>query len=283
MARLLVYTATFGEGPRPETVASVAAQEFDGELVHEISYHNPFPGLRNMANVVAQYQRARQMALDDGYDALLTVEHDMELPAGMVQALWDTPGDVVYGLYMLRHGTNVISLWRHEGPKNLGMSMSFYPAEFRRYRQAGYGPVSGVGWGCTLIRRNVLSAIQVRELPGDAGDIPFAQDCLRAGYKILGRFDRACRHYHEGVWLEVGMDHAASTHRVLALADVTVSVNGQPRPLKQGHYYSLPAELAGDLTRAGYVRVTLPEPDPAPAVVEQATDVRAMTRTRRRA
>lgn len=257
MPSLLVYTPTYADLLRPETVASVAAQRFDGELVHEISRHNPYPGERNMRNVTAQYQRARQMALDGGYDGLLTVEHDMVLPPDAAQKLWETQADVVYAAYMLRHGTNVLNLWRWTaGARNLGMSLSLYPAELRALRRKGVGRVSGVGFGCTLIRRETLSKIPFRQDPnGNAPDIPFALDCLQRGIVALGRFDVACGHIHEGVVLDA-YQHGGIVARAYALQNVTVNLNGESVRLTQGRYYTLPLPVAGELARAGYVRLT---------------------------
>ena len=199
--RLFVFTPTFGPGPRPETVASVAAQIVSGEIRHEVSWHNPFPtGPRDYRNILAQYQRGREMALDGGYDGLVTVEHDMRLPETAIQRLWDTPAPVVYATYLLRH-EQVLNqrLWT-DSPR-LGRSLSSYPAELRRLRKAGFARVGGIGFGCTLIRREVLLALPFRDDYRCACDIPFAVDCIRSGYLAMGRLDTICDHYHEGVWL----------------------------------------------------------------------------------
>lgn len=44
--------------------------------------------------------------------------------------------------------------------------------------------------------------------------------------------------------------------RVYVLQSVTANVNGQSVPLKVGRYYTLPPDVAKDLARAGYVRIT---------------------------
>jgi len=40
--------------------------------------------------------------LDQGFDALLTIEHDMVIPPDALLKLLDTKADVVYGLYVFR-------------------------------------------------------------------------------------------------------------------------------------------------------------------------------------
>lgn len=259
MARILIYTATFGPGPMAETIASVQSQVFDGTVDYEISYHNPYPGDRNMKNVVAQYQRARQMTLDGGYDAVLTVEHDMQIPSSALQTMWDMNESVVYAPYMLRHKTNVISLWRYENKKNLGSSLTFYPDELRRYRRAGRGPVSGVGWGCTLIKSSVLQNVTIHDADNGAGDIPFSHDVLRMGIIPIGAFSVECLHYHEGEWLEPYANGGGNAVRVYCNQTINANIDGESKRLVQGSYYTIPKTVAGDLQRAGYITVTLGE------------------------
>lgn len=286
MARLLVFTPTFGDGPMPETIESVAMQRFNGELVHEVSYYNPFPGERNLRNVTAQYQRARQMMMDGGFGALVCVEHDMALLPNCIarmlelSAAHDAP--VVYSPYMLRHGTNVLSTWQKNGQKNLGMSLSLYPKELALYRRRGWGEISGVGFGCTLIRAETLRAVGIRQ-PADnhAPDIPFATDCLRGGIRQIGAFDVPSRHYHAGQWLEA-YDMSGEKSRVLALANVTVNADGATLPLKKGSYYTLPRAVAAEQARAGYVKLTLTEGEYETAAVEPIAEKGVMTTGRKK-
>lgn len=262
MTRLLVFTPTFGEGPRAETIAAVTAQQFNGELVHEISWHNPYPTAgRDMRNVLAQYQRARQMVMNGEYDGLLMVEHDMDIPPNAAQVMWDTPAPVVYAPYLLRHGSNVLSLWQWTGGKNLGMSLSLYPSELAELRKGNVGPVCGVGFGCTLVRRDVVAKVPFRGPDDQAPDLPFALDCIRKGIKPLGRFDIECGHFHAGNWLwPWSQPEGSIVQRIYMLQNVTVSVDGESKPLKRGRYYSLPAHLRQDLIRAGYA-TQLDEPE----------------------
>src|SRR4030095_12526491 len=201
---LLIFTPTYEDGLRPETVASIVAQQTHHWLTWEIGRCNPYPG-RDMRNVLAQYSYARDLCLKEPYDALLTVEHDMVLPSHAVQALCDTPAPVVYGTYLLRHGQPVLNAWQYIGQNGLGMSLDRYPAELNKYQQMGVGRVSGVGFGCTLIRRQVLEQVPFRAdgSSGHAPDLPFALDCVRLGITQLARFDVKCGHIHEGEILDV--------------------------------------------------------------------------------
>lgn len=270
----------------PETVVSIAMQQFEGELLHEVSYHNPFPGERNLRNVTAQYQRARQMTLDGGFDGLVCVEHDMSLLPNCVARMWEhgwnQGASVVYSPYMLRHGTNVLSTWQKNGKKNLGMSLSLYPKELALYRRQGWGEISGVGFGCTMIRAETLRAVGIRQ-PADnhAPDIPFATDCLRGGIKQIGAFDVPSRHYHAGKWLEA-YDMTGEKARVLALVDVTINADGVTMPLKKGSYYTLPRAVATEQARAGYIKLTLGENEYETAAIEPTREKGVMTTGRKR-
>jgi hypothetical protein len=252
---VLIFTPTYDDLLQDRTAESVEAQEFDGEYDWIVNDDNPYPD-RDMRNVCHQFQMGRQMALDGGYDAMLCVEHDMILPPGCLQALWDTPAPVVYAIYMLRHGTRVVNLFQKNGSNNLGMSLSLYPAELRAARAAGVCEVSGAGFGCTLMRREVLERIPFR-MSDHPPDLPFSSDCLRAGIKQMGRLDVACGHidiesgYTLDPWKGFGM-----IARVLALQTMTVSADGSSLAIKKDRYYSMSTESAIDLMRAGYVRIT---------------------------
>lgn len=252
---ILVFTPTIGDGPRPEMMQSVSQQTFT-DYVHEVSWHNPFPGEKKK-NVVAQYQRAQQMCLDGGYDALLTFESDMTMEPDAIQKLYDTDALVVFGVCVLRHGIPTLNAWQFINNKNLGMSLSLYPKEVRKARARGWCEVSGVGWGCTLIRREVLERLTIHaNSEEDAGDLTFATDCLRAGIKMIARFDVPCGHYHEDGTLLMPFKNGGIVNRVLARTTFNALIDGQSMPMKEGRYYSIPVPDAVSLQRAGYVNIT---------------------------
>jgi hypothetical protein len=286
---ILVFTPTIDDQLRPETGASIAAQKTDMPFVWEVSDHNPYPGEKAM-NVVAQYQRGREMALAGGFDAMLTVEHDMVIPPDAIEKLYGTDAPVVYGVYTLRHGMKVLNTWQYQGDKNLGMSLSLYPAELRAYRKQGWGQVSGVGWGCTLIRREVLERLPVRRGDGDAGDLAFATDCLHLGIRMIARFDVPCDHIEPDGNILRPYEHGGTVSRVLALQDVVAPSGNGSLPMKKGRYYSLPDHIADELRRGGYVKITNGEDtQEEPGEVEQpditaremAVDPKAATRGKR--
>lgn len=253
MIRILAFTPTYGNGPLAETIASVAAQVFDGELVSEVSWHNPFPGA-DMRNVTAQYQRARELTLDGRYDALLCVEHDMVIPLHAAQTLWDDGAAVVYGVYRLRHTSHVLNAWMTNG-RRLGKQMSFYPEKITEARKAKRIEVAGLGFGCTLIRRHVLEQVRIRNEDDNAPDTPFAKDCLRKGIQSYARFDVPCLHIENGIRLEPFTEDGIAC-RVYALRDGTLDLNGKPYIVERDRYYTVLPSVAAVWADAGHVRIT---------------------------
>ena len=284
MTKIVVFTPTWlderGEPViRRECRASVEEQVFDGELTWEIGTHNPFPG-RQMRNVVAQYERGRASFLATDADAWLTFEHDMALPdAEAVQRLWDTmrtaAAGVVFGVYMLRHGSWVLNAWEYIGDHALGESLTLYPEKLKRAKAQGVARVCGVGWGCTLIRRDVVERFPIRG-GDDAGDIPFAYDCLYAGVKMVADFGVCCDHYDGELRLQAFGGPVSDVIRVRAMQDVTVMGGKGSQRLERGQLYELARTLANDLMRAGYVTL---EPEVATmAPAETATAPRPRRR-----
>lgn len=193
---LLIVTPVTPGGLRPETVASIVAQQTSHLVTWQISRCNPYPP-PDVRNVLAQYSYAREQTLRGPYDALIAIEQDIIVPPHALATLWEDGAAVVYGTYMLRHGMPVINALRHDSPINLGMSLSLYSGALAQASKAERVEVSGVGFGCTLIRRHVLEAIPFRQdESGNAPDMPFARDCLQAGIEQIARFDVACGHIH---------------------------------------------------------------------------------------
>lgn len=197
MPRVLCYTPTYGDHLRPETVASVGRQQFDGKLLHVIGRHNPHPA-PDLRNVALQFMLAREKALADDYDALWCVEHDMIIPSDGLAKLWDTGAPVAYGVYMLRH-TYVVNA-RKVGPGH-GKSYSTDPDALSDALVRGVVDVNGVGFGCTLVRREVLERVPFRPEDWSTSDVTFAADCRAADVRQVAHFGVLCGHIHNGVAL----------------------------------------------------------------------------------
>jgi len=283
----MVFTPTYEvkgvEQMRPETRAAIEALRVpDGvELRWVIGRENPFP-FATHRNVLAQYRRARAMALEEGYDALWTVEHDMVVPPDAVEKLMGAGADVVYGVYLLRHGSYVLNAWEYIGEQNLGASLTIRPGAMAQAREQGWIRVCGCGWGCTWIARRVLERFEFHDDGGDnpAGDLAFAKDMIRNGVVCVARLDVACDHFDGELRLRPFGGAVDDKVAVTALKDV-VAPGGVA--LVKGRGYELPRGVASELARAGYVEeVGGQESAPELAVVAPAAEKATKPRGRRK-
>jgi hypothetical protein len=280
---LLIFTptwvdpATGEEAIKPEVEAAIKGQigvDFDWHVTTD----NPYP-IGDYRNVLHQYQQARDWFLrshahgGQPYDALLTIEHDNVLPdPEAAQRLADTPGDVIYAPYKLRHGSKCLNTWQYINDHNLGMSLTNYPRELRRARQENIHRVSGAGFGCTLIRRHVVEAIEFTgQTPRDKNwcpDLRFAEDCLRRQFVANGRFDVPVLHWDETRWVHPFEDRRNRVAKYLALESMNAMAAGRFVRLAQGAEIELTDEEAAELARIGAVEAV-------PIETVQALSVRA--------
>ncbi len=269
---LLIFSPTWIQGPddpmpgmeaiHPKCRASIEAQRIEGRSTWVIGRDNPF-AIPDHRNVLHQYQQARTMFLAGEWDALLTIEHDNVLPDDeTIQRMLDTPGDVIYAPYMLRHGKPVLNTWQWINDRNLGMSLSNYPDELRRARESVVWKVSGAGFGCTLIQRRVLEVIEFTG-PSDRDrntcpDLRFAEACLRRHFSSNGRFDVPVVHYSRGHWLHPFQEYAMTKY--VALETVNAVAAGRFMRLVKDHEIELSDEEAKDLSRVGYIEIAAADP-----------------------
>ena len=278
---VLVYVPTYGDAMMPETLASIKAQDF-GDMTIEIGRHNPHGGDKS-ANLLAQQDRARTMTLENEHDALVFVEHDMRIPEHAIRTMHKTRAPVVYGIYLFRHKQFMLNAFRYDNDRNIGMSLMQYQMELEQAKAAKQWRVSGVGFGCTLIRREVLEQIPFRLTPDDPyADMVFARDCLNNKVKQVARFDVPCLHYCEdtNLWLDPGRHMLGKLVKVKALQNVNVAPRGVLHKLEIGKEYELPGDFVIDYERAGFVQVigNLIEEKPAP---KKASTPKSTPRKRR--
>ena len=160
--KILLYCPTYKKGNGElalyrETQESINKLEVPKgmELTINIDAFNPKSIVGRIKedheNTLLKYKRARQKVLNDGYDALFTVEHDMIIPKDALVKMLDTKADVVYGLYYFRHVKPVLNALRAVAVDWPDMSMSFFPEYIKKGKRQGWIECSGAGMGCTLI------------------------------------------------------------------------------------------------------------------------------------
>lgn len=152
--------------------------------------------------VLKKYRNARRGTLENDYDALFICESDMLIPSNALERLAKLDSPVAYGLYCWRHGW---ALWNSYVALNedAGISLSDVlamenaPNEWQAVQQGQPFISYGVGFGCTLIRRQVLEQIDFRNF-GDATsfycDWLFAADCNKLNVKQMHDPQVICGH-----------------------------------------------------------------------------------------
>jgi len=201
--RVLVFCPTH-RGPEPETVEAILRLRWGDGFDVMFSFDNPVStesetdadrfGSAGRANILYNYRKARKATLDGGYGALLTIEQDIIPPSDTIARLILADADIAYGLYAFRTSRPVLNAYRYV--VNDGWpdeSLSLHPEELRR----SWGRVvrvTGLGLGCTLIRRHVLERIDFEQMDSAHCDWALARDALRHGYMLKCDMNVACGH-----------------------------------------------------------------------------------------
>lgn len=275
------YTKSNGElAMRPETQESISALIIpDGVTLDiEVDTYNPLPvdtdRKNKHENTLIKYRKARQRVLQEGYDALWTVEHDMIIPEDALVKMLNTDADVVYGIYMFRHLTPMLNALRSTSGRYSDMSVSNFPELVAKGKRQGWLEVSGAGNGCTLIYRRVLEKIDFHRAVGGVPipDMPFATDCIQNGFKQIARFDVPCGHIKpDGTILWPLNKGGGSVNKVKIYVYCTFNANiaGRSQHFEEGTETEIPKEYADDYVRAGFIGII---PDkPAVKVVRKPT------------
>jgi hypothetical protein len=194
--RILVFTPrlrVFGRA-----LASVfAMRKAWGRPIDCLEIQNDQPSASGNENVLRLYQQARRVLLaDPRYTHLLTIEDDMVVPPDAVERLRSLDAPVAYGTYCWRWGPpHRLNAYR-ELREAMGCSWGdAAPQIARQYLKTGSViDVAGTGLGCTLIRRDVLEAIDFRLGLGAANDWYFAVDCQQMHVRQVAHFGVQCGH-----------------------------------------------------------------------------------------
>lgn len=218
---------------------------------------NPVPGL----NIIAAYQRIRAVFLaDPEYTHLFIVENDILPPPDALAQLLAVEADIAFGVYCFRRGTPVVNIM-HKDTTN---PLTAEPAQWKRAFTAGaVVPCTGLGFGCTLIRRHVLERFPFRTSGGGGdADTWLARDAVKAGLTLKAHLGVVCGHIRpDGVVLwptaerpfyrKVGVDvpHLVEVRAVVSFAHF--NEHGLPTALLAGESGQVEYELATNLVGRG--------------------------------
>ena len=227
-----------------------------------IGLDNPYGPEGKHKNTLYQYQQIQRRVVDEGYEALVTFEHDMLVPRDGLIKLLEVNAPIVYGLYMLRHGAYCVNAFQYidESP-NIQKSLTYSKQRYAKAESRGWARVTGVGMGFTLFRRGVMELFNFRPSGNSyPPDWAIAVDATKYGMKQICRFDVKCGHIEKnGLPIYPTKEGFEAMTRVKILKHF---VNGEI--FEPGMIVNVPTEKVDDFFRAGYIEI-LGESD-APAV-----------------
>lgn len=137
-------------------------------------------GSERIRDYSEKYIWAQKLFLSGDWDAMLTVEYDMLLPADTLAKLASVDADIVYGLYCNRPSGR--HTWMLRVGEDISPAKAHYPPEYMRSVWGKVVPSDGLGMGCTLIHRRVLEAVTMRYSEQLGNDYFLAKDARAAGF-----------------------------------------------------------------------------------------------------
>lgn len=283
--RILLFCPTWSErgvqAIRPETVECIKSlvQPEGVEVTVKISDNNPYERTGDRRgdheNTLFQYQLARELTLKGGYDYLFTVEHDMIVPKDALIKLLEINAGVAYGVYRFRQNPAILNVYRAVSKKARfpDFSLDYFPETLERARRQVITECSGLGFGCTLIKREVLEKVEIRrfEVGGHPSpDMQFAADCVRLGIVMKAHFGVSCGHIKPNgtvLWPEDREDDVKNI-KIYINKPFRYTVGGRSTRFKEGEEVEFPEDAALELARGGYLTILEPE-SPAVKVVNR--------------
>ena len=178
-----------------ETLASIYRLRWPGWIDYLFPCENPEGD--SFADIEFQYRKAQEVFLHGNYDAMFTIESDVIAPSDAMVKLAQTGMDIAYGIYACRYGGEHRGKWSAylrtlEDGRQIH-SISSEPQQARAWWGDAH-PCTGVGLGCTMIRRHVLEQIELRCTEAHHPDTNLAREANRRGISQIAHFGVICGH-----------------------------------------------------------------------------------------
>ena len=199
--KILIFFPTYHN--EPQSLASIMALDNGEHDVHMLMTRTQKCDVGSY-NILYNYRQGRAAMLAGDYDAMLTVEDDMILPADALTKLAAIDADIAAGMYVNRHKTfsrqpYIATVMQDDGARFISDVPGFVAGNW-----GSVVPVTGAGFGCALIRREVLAAINFqiqvvnkRHILADC-DTWFYNDANERGYRIMLDMGIVCGHINNG-------------------------------------------------------------------------------------
>lgn len=232
-----------------------------------IGLDNPYGPEGKHKNTLHQYQQIQRRVVDEGYEALVTFEHDMLVPRDGLIKLLEVNAPIVYGLYMLRHGAYCVNAFQYiDDSPNIHKSLTYSKQRYAKAESRGWARVTGVGMGFTLFRREVMELFNFR--PSGSSyppDWAIAVDATKYGMKQICRFDVKCGHIEKnGLPIYPTKEGYEAMTRVKILKHFVSGEIFEP-----GMIVHVPTEKVDDFFRAGYIEILSESDAPAVKIVKK--------------
>lgn len=253
-----VLTVTPHNRLEPETIRALFSQSYAGSLSHVFMRDNPEPVIGH--NIIRAYKRLREIFLSGNYDVLWIVENDVIPPPSALEKMLAVPADIVYGVYLFRRGKPVVNIVHARTGNPITESPQAWAASITTGAVIDCG---GKGFGCTLIRRHVLEALEFRsEGGGGDADSCLAVDAPKAGFTQRAHFGVLCGHKRpDGVTLwpiarrpfyeEYGVSTPKTTGVKALRSFAYWPVNGATLIVAEGERVDIDFEIASSLVSSG--------------------------------
>lgn len=190
--KVLVVTPTLRL--EPATLQRIFALEWAGPIDYFFTKDNPYSGELQYKNIELNMNKARDVLLNGGYDAMLIVESDMLPPSDGLKKLALADADVAGGLYLMRNRPMVTNVIIHR-PND------WHDRSYMQLTEVGIHPelirTNGVSCGFALVKAHVLKNISFRHVLPHSPDWEFMADCNKQGFYTACDRSVKCGHIQE--------------------------------------------------------------------------------------